>query len=62
MNIRKIELKTDDREYGTMYEVHVYLKFQKEPEILYLSTWADGYAVITAILDFLKLLIAKKDR
>ena len=59
MNIRKIELKTDDREYGTMYEVQVYLVFQKEPEILYLPTWAEGYAVITAILDFLKLLIGR---
>ena len=61
MNIRKIELKTDDREYGTMYEVQVYLVFQKEPEILYLPTWAEGYAVIASILDFLKLLV-EKDR
>ena len=59
MNIRKIELETDDREFGTMYEIRVYLQFQKEPEILYLSTWAEGYAIITSILDFLKLLIER---
>jgi len=59
MNIRKIELETDDREFGTMYEIRVYLTYQKEPEILYLSTWAEGYAVITAILDFLKVLVER---
>mgnify|MGYP001567345941 CR=1 FL=1 len=57
MNIRKVELESDDREFGTMYEIRVYLMFQKEPEILYLPTWADGYAVITSILDFLKVLM-----
>ena len=61
MEIRKVELKTDEREYGTMYEVHIYLKFQKQPEILYLSTWAEGYTVIRDILDFLKLLV-ERDR
>jgi len=59
MNIRKVELETHEQEYGVMYEVHVYLAFQKEPEILYLSTWAEGYAIITGILDFLKLLIER---
>jgi hypothetical protein len=59
MNIRKIELESDDREFGTMYEIHVYLQFQKEPEILYLPTWAEGHTIITNILDFLKLLIER---
>ena len=59
MNIRKVELESEDREYGTMYEIDVYLAFQKEPEILYLPTWADGHAVIASILDFLKLLVER---
>jgi len=58
MNIRKVELKTDEREYGTMYEIHVYPKFKREPVILYLSTWDDW--IILSLIDFLKRLTELK--
>ena len=61
MKICKVEVESHEHKYGMMYEVHIYLVFQKEPEILYLPTWAEGYAVIASILDFLKLLV-EKDR
>ena len=58
MEIRKVELETHEYKYGVMYEVHVYLKFRREPVIMYLPM--DGDTAILNILDFLKRLIEKE--
>ena len=57
--IRKVELETRENEFGTVYEIHIYLKFRIHPVTLSLPTWEDNDVIVLHILDFLKRMIQK---